>query len=436
MTTRLESVLALLFSGTLAAACGGGGHDVDPRVIPGGGVGDADIDGEVNIYVLDDVTGDPVEGAAVHVGDTVTGETDADGLFVASDDSLSGPQDITVIASTYTSSTWYGAAGANVTVPLSLTEPSTDVPQATVTGTINGWAALTPPQGSAVIAFVGYSANNDDDDPANGIEQPTGNPAPNACIKTANEACNWSLITRTGPQMIYALIGTFDLTTQAIAINSIAYLSDVTVADGVDQDGLALDILDSNDLETPDVSTPTAPAGTDTVSAFARLNLGDDGRLQLPLTGAIIVPAPKTSVFAGSTYDLVGVATSDTNADAQSVRIDRGLDTLDGASLGALMALPGNVSTDGTDFSFDRVTGASLHIFAVQAPDGLDAWGAVVLDDRTVVTRPEAIVLPDGSLTVIAQALELPDLDVEDFAIDDIIDTVARVSADGATFTN
>jgi hypothetical protein len=427
--------MALLCSGAMVAACGGGGHDVDPRVIPGGGVGDADIDGEVNVYVIDDATDAPIAGATVHVGE-VTGETDADGLFVASGDALSGPQDITVIASTYTSATWYGAAGANVTVPLSATEPSTDVPQATVTGTINGWAALTPPQGRAVVAFVVSSASNDDNDPGNNLQQPAGNPAPNVCLKITNEACDWSLVTRTGAQMIFALVGDADLQTQAITITGIAYLGGVTVADGVDQDGLALDLIGSNDLETPDVSTPTAPSGTNTVAAFARLNLGDEGRMQLPLTGAIVVPAPKTSLFAGSSYDLVGVASSDTNPNAQSVRIDRGLTTLEGASLGTLMALPGNVSTDGTTFSFDAVAGATLPIFAVHDGAGVDAWGAVILDDRLEVTRPDAIELPQGALTVVAQAIEVPDLDLEDFAIDDITDSVARVSADGADFTN
>src|SRR6187431_155014 len=91
----------------LVAGCGGG-NDVDPRVIPGGGVGDPGIDGEVNVYVIDDDTDEPIAGAAVHIGET-EGETDDDGLYVAT--GVSGPQTITVIADDYTTSTWFGADG-------------------------------------------------------------------------------------------------------------------------------------------------------------------------------------------------------------------------------------------------------------------------------------------------------------------------------------
>jgi predicted secreted protein len=48
------------------AACGG--NDVDPRVIAGGGVGDGEIDGELNVYVIDTSTDAPIAGAMVQVG--------------------------------------------------------------------------------------------------------------------------------------------------------------------------------------------------------------------------------------------------------------------------------------------------------------------------------------------------------------------------------
>ena len=38
----------------LALAACGGGNDPDPTLIPGGGIADPDIDGEVNVFVIDE----------------------------------------------------------------------------------------------------------------------------------------------------------------------------------------------------------------------------------------------------------------------------------------------------------------------------------------------------------------------------------------------
>src|SRR5262245_47998606 len=92
----------------LLAACS---NDVEPRVIPGGGIGGGDIDGEINVYVVgqDDA---PVSGAIVEIeGEQQT--TDAKGLVVFTD--VEGPQTIAVKATGYRSEVWVGANGANVT---------------------------------------------------------------------------------------------------------------------------------------------------------------------------------------------------------------------------------------------------------------------------------------------------------------------------------
>jgi hypothetical protein len=144
------SISAILF----AAACGGG-HDVDPELISGGGITDPGIDGEVNIHVIDELTGDPIEAAEIQVG-TVDGETDADGLFVAA--GVSGPQTITVIASGHVATTWVGVNGANVTIPVGLPERDPDdVASGTITGTIEGFEDLPVPAEHARIALVTYT---------------------------------------------------------------------------------------------------------------------------------------------------------------------------------------------------------------------------------------------------------------------------------------
>ncbi|MGE3762801.1 MAG: hypothetical protein AB7L94_11125, partial [Kofleriaceae bacterium] len=78
--------------GVLAVGCS---NDVDPRVIPGGGVGDGEIDGELNVYVIDSYTDEPIANATVEVGGTER-ETDENGLVVF--DGVEGRQQVAVKA--------------------------------------------------------------------------------------------------------------------------------------------------------------------------------------------------------------------------------------------------------------------------------------------------------------------------------------------------
>lgn len=432
MRQLVPSLLCVL----MAAACGGG-NNPDPTILSGGGVANGGIDGTVHVYVIDTDSEAPIQGAAVDVG-TITGTTDANGLFTASGDSLSGPQDITATASGYSSATWYGANGANVTIPLSSSATPT-IAQATLTGSITGWDQMTPPSGQAVVALVGYSDNGTDGDPANTIQQPQGNPPPNLCFKSQlnpTNPCAWSEITRTGSVAMFAYMGNADINTQAITLTGFAYKTGLTVADGVDQSGISLDVASASDLSTPSISLPSAPSGTDTVNIAARLDLGDDGRISFPLSGQFVAPTPKTSLFSGSSYQLIGAATSTTDANASSVELQSDLSSLDGASLSNFQPLPGGLSGDGSTFTFSAVTGASIHIIHVLDANGNEAWSGLMLSGATTAMLPSTVTLPSGTLTYQAQALTAPAFDPENFVIDDLKDTISASSQAGVTFTN
>jgi hypothetical protein len=135
--------LPILIFGLGLVACGNdstppgpdtpAGNFPDPRVIPGGGIGDGPIDGVVNLYVIDDATREPVANAEVRVG-SIAGETDADGLFIAED--VVGPQDIAVKAGgNHRQEAWLGVNGANVTINLEASNTPTP-PSANIAGTI------------------------------------------------------------------------------------------------------------------------------------------------------------------------------------------------------------------------------------------------------------------------------------------------------------
>ncbi len=432
---RLPCLLSLSLTGL--AACGGG-KDVDPELIAGGGIHDAGIDGEVNVFVIDAGTDDPIAGAEVRVG-SITGTTGADGLFVAAGD-LSGPQTVTVIADDYTSTSWVGVNGANVTIPVALRDPllPDDAPQATLSGTITDFTSLTPAQGSAKVALVGYSRNHDDDDPANQIDTP-GDPAPNACFNFGigqPPPCAWVLDTRTGPQAIFAFIGNYDVDTMAITIDGFAYATGIEVEDGADQDGIVLAMAAAGDLTTADLSLPSAPAGTETVQALIRMDLGVDGQLLLPQSTELAVPVPDTSLFPGSSYQLIGVAQADSDA-TQSVVITRGVTDVSDAAVEAFQDLPSGLSATATAFSFDAVASATLHTFAVVNPaDDRVAWAVAIFDGSSEVALPEGVTLPEGSLELRVTAIELPETDLDNFELEEVTDTVTRLSQDYVTFTN
>jgi len=433
MYLRLASILG---AAALAAACGGG-HDVTPTIITGGGVADPGIDGETNVYAIESVSDEPISGATVIVG-SVTGETDETGLFVAT--GVSGSQQITVMADGFVTQTWVGVNGANVTVPLDLEEEGTpDVPQATVTGTIDGFLDLAPPQGGAKIGLVTYSANMDDDDPANDLAQPGGGGGvpPNACINSQlGSMCDWSLVTRTGPQTLIAFIGDLDLQTQAVDIDGFAYATGIDVQDGVDQDGVDLTIADDNELVTPDLTFDDPPSGTTEVSALVRVNLGEDGRLQLPVAGGdFAVPVPVLSLFDGSDYDLIVIANDGTD-DNQSIVFDHEVPTVDGYTASDFVALPTGIAVDDKVFSSEVHAESSAMIFDVLNADGETQWAIAFFDGTAEVTQPDEVNLPSGALVLRAQAFVVPDVDFEDFALEELVDSVTAISSAQVDFTN
>ena len=411
----------------LAAACGGG---VEPELIPGGGVSDPGIDGDLYVHVIDEDTDEPLADAEVWIGDELGGQTDSEGLFSA--DGLDGPQTVSVTAAGYTSATWLGVNGANLTIPLSARD--VDYGQGRVSGSIPGFEDLTVPAGRANIALVGYTANRDDDDPTNEIDQ--GDPAPNVCFNAGDGGtCEWTMRTRSGQMTIYAFLGTIDADMN-IEVTGFAYQQAVVVEDGATTDGVELVIADEADLVWPDVSLPSAPEGTDEVAAAVRLDLGDDGRMTVPVSGALEVPVPDRALLDAASYELIGFAGTQPEG-AGSIRIDRDLATIEEASVGTFLALPTGVSTDGTSYSFEGVASASLHIAGVNEGSGEDnVWGLAIFDGSTEVTLPAAITLPDGELRFGVQAIEIPDFDPQDFSLDDLDDQVTRVSGDTVTFVN
>jgi hypothetical protein len=458
MHTRL--VISSIFCSLLfTAACeGGGSNNVPPRLIEGGGLSDGEIDGKVNIYVIDGDTDDntAIVGAQIYIGEAgeeaIEGVTDDEGLFSISDGSLAGPTTITVVADGFVTSTWFGANGANITMPLNRPEESTDFGRATLQGSIEGWADLPEPEvNHFVVAILGYSQTTDLGDPANEIQQPGGaGLPPNACVRAATVTeCDWSLITREGDIALSATIididnkGTQDEGDDTSEVIGFAYQLGVTVEDGVSQSGLSLKMVDTH--EDVEFTLPAVPDEVDTAGVLLGVDLGDEGVMMLGFanvedTQSLLAPA-LSGDFSGASYRAFAIANNENDEDedgrpTSAILLRDITDVAGGIDFGDWMPLPGSLSNSDDDFSYTAATGAALSTADIFDSRNEKVWSMAFLDERTDFTLPTLPTDPIGTGTFDFSVSGLDDeVDLNDFVIEDLGDTIDRLSSNRVSFT-
>lgn len=385
-------------------------------VISGGGIGGGAIDGVVNLYVVDDVTRMPIQGATVRVG-TIDGTTDATGLFVAN--GLTGKQDVVVTAAGYRSEYWLGANGANMTADLHPANPT--IAQATLSGSITGFAGLTVATGHAKVGFVGYSQDDLAPDAANNLTTPNSG---NVCIvQTPNTGCTFQIVTRAGKVTLLGMV--FDYDTKGTATTAddtqtlIAYASrtGITVSDGVAQTAQDLALITQTSTVSVDFGTP--PSGLTTWLGLVGIELGDgSGVVQLPITSNTVMsaPAPALSNFSGAMYRLSAIAQNAATPPNQAITLHRHQSTTSLAA-GTWTPPPSDVTVTRTSATWTNVAGAVLH--GVEYDSGATAVLSITSFDGTATaTIPDIVTVPSGSLTVKVQALAGTGIDLTDLQID------------------
>lgn len=400
---------------TFVAACG---NSPDPRVIAGGGIGDGDIDGVVNIYVIDGVSYKPLADATVDIGGKQA-TTDETGLVIFQD--VSGPQTVAVKASGYRMTVWQDANGANMTIPLTLLGNLT-AQQATITGSITGWDAVSVAPQHVKAAAVFYSQTDDLGDAANNIKTPNNG---NICL--AGTTCNFTVNVRTGTVTLIAAVldidtkGTVSGTDDTQTIIGWATSSSLQVNAGVNQSDVAMSLIAAGNLQNATIEFGTPPAALAKNDALVGIELSKDEVVQLPVlpSGATTVLVPMPTAFApNATYRLTAIAqTTDGDMGPQSIVLRRGQTT---SSLGADQWLlpPTNVTATRTSASLDAVTDAKLH--SVQWSDSTGILLEITLFDvkKTTTTIPAVVALPaSGTLTAKAQGIGA-DLDLKNFSLD------------------
>jgi hypothetical protein len=445
--------LHLLLGGALAlAACGGGGgNDAAPTLITGGGVGSGDIDGRVNVYVIDANTFAAISGAKVRVG-TIDGVTDATGLFTAKG-ALNGKQDIAVVADGHVPTLWVGADGANVTVPVQLTTAAT-VAMAELDGTIDSWATLpAPPQGHATVAAVTYSQSARLGDPSNSVSGPagTGGVPGNVCLNSqlGNPGCAFKVNTRTGAVALFATISDRDLNNtptnfddDTATVTGFAWKGGLAVNGGVNQTGLTLTTLAAGDTQNATVGFGTPPAALTFVGGLIYVDLGADGLapiLRDPLNPlATVTPAqstvlvPKLSIAAGATYRLI--VTANNRSGASSLIHKHALTDASNVALGDWLGTPTGIAYNADTASMTAVAGTQLASFSISSNAG-PSWNVTILDGSNSAKIPTDLApVPTGANTLQATALDVS-FDPKSFSLEHALDQLNRMSSDRATFT-
>ncbi len=431
----MRSAILIVLSGALAAAmpaCGNDsapatpdaptGNHPPPRIIPGGGIGDGAIDGVVNLYVIDDGSRLPIGNASVQVG-TVTGVTDATGLFVAN--GVTGPQTIAVKAASYKSALWIGANGANCTVDLTLaTDPI--ITQANVSGAITGFNTITPIAGHHKTALVTFSQSDILGDAENNI-QTTG--STNICdTGNATDGCTFTVATRTGTVALIAAILDHDLNgtpanpnDDTFTVVGWATRTGITVANGVNQTGQDLTMVDVGNLTNATVDFGSPPSGLPNVAGLIGIDVGDSGTMQLPMALAptsTSLLVPKLSAFTGATYRFTAIANNGQAATAaQSAIVARG-QTSATLTPSTWLSPPTGLTATRTGASWTAVAGALVQGVDFDQDSTHHILSVTAFDGSTSFTIPDMLALPStGALTVKGTALG-GSLDVTSFGID------------------
>ncbi|HTJ41751.1 MAG TPA: carboxypeptidase-like regulatory domain-containing protein [Kofleriaceae bacterium] len=436
-------------------ACGpAGGSDAPdapggsntPMLIAGGGVANGPISGTLNVYVVASGGSTPIAGASVTAG-THTATTDATGLATFTD--LNGAQTISATASGKAATTWIGANGANVTIPLDPSPRTT--PTAKASGSINGWDSLAAPSfGHYTLAVVLYSFVTDVAAPENNLTQPTSNGAPlDTCVNSGlGSSCAWQLTTRTGAQRHVATIvdgdahGTSsDLSDDTYTLVGYAAGQSVSLTANQQQSNETLSMVPSNQLANLSVSFPAAPSGLGRVIAIPMLDLGADGKVVFPLptldaghtSTKVIAP---TGTFAG-TYDLVALATPNATAKTPYSTVLMNGVSLSQAAIDPFLAAPSALSAANGTYKFTAASGASIHYASFQKSDGTVLWNVAILDGSTSFTLPA--LSPDplgtGARAMVITAADVPSFDPAHFAVPDVQSRLHRAAGASVDFT-
>jgi len=426
--------------------------DADLSFVDGGGTTGGPIAGLLQVWVVDDISGEPIGGAKVMVGsdaaDALLGETGADGGALFEDASLDGPVDLHVLADGYALVSMYGLDASSLTLSMRVADYQPPAPTTVViSGTVSGLDQVEDPTGPNLIkmATVSYgvpllTAREDELEP---IEQgETGSLAPNLVVPGVKDTFAIEAHARKG--VLWAVAGVYDTVNEEFEQR---YLAVVPGFDPAVEDVTGVDLALDTALSSKTVVQVSAVAPEyEVITSYFAYDLGDEGLLAIggftndtARDVVMHLPEPSTAPLADAEVSFVtrayqkqvqGGTTADEYPTATVFDWGYGTPADIPAAMGVddLPPPPSKLAWDGAAVSF-AVTGApSYASFGMQTEDETRLWGVTILSpgEENTVTLP---ALPDAwGFPGLPAGFELRasaswiDGDLNDIAFDAIID--------------
>lgn len=459
MNTRILP-LCLLSLGL--AACSGSGDDdtnippgppaprnVDP--IAGGGTSGGRIDGVLTVFVQDQDNMPIADADVLVVQDTARfiAKTDAEGRVDFNEPGIDGSLSLHIFKDGFQYNSIYGFDASVVTIALSdgvAEEPAAGL-VGTVTGTITGWDNLPPNTMTAARVAQVEALGNDLDDVMQMARPGTVTPGDpdgtdyNTVINGTDPFPTWtdySLRADTRASKVYALAGSYNLTTAAFEITHVG-VADVTITEG--QSSMANLALDNALDQELSVTTPGLPMLDSSVAFFGVTFTDEDITLPLAfgeLTGTMATAqGPSLSGGLADAVYTVGVQVTSTETvkdepKSSVVAIARG--TGKTFTLENVLSPPAAPTVTGRTMGTMPVSGASLTVFDLRtSDDDKSLWNIIVLGDKTTIEVP---AVPDGltdplmgSRVLGASVLDFGDVDLNDTAFENLEDQVRSTAS-------
>jgi hypothetical protein len=304
-----------------------------------GGVWGEDIDGAVNVTVLNGAGGGPIDEAAVVLfgngGDLqLEGLTDAQGRVTLSQPGLEGPAEITAAKEGFEATTFEDVEVENVTIYLQPNdgegEPPPGVPGAMLSGTVTGLDRLPKPINERFVNIIVVETSHST--PYNRPRLPP--PGPGGLLQ---EDGPFEILARPGELAIIATAGEIDRDVlkdfedgaidywtmrQSLRPLSMGLRRFISASPGQEIGDLDVELDHPMDLSFPiDLDNPPlgAAPGPEFYAVLPRLNLGAEGYWELDTQAIGVNPAltmnlmPRLEGWDGDiTYYLIGLAFSGT----------------------------------------------------------------------------------------------------------------------------
>lgn len=385
------------------------GVATDPEaMIPGGGTAGEAISGWAHVYVTDEESGEPLEGAGVRAvtfdNSESLGQTGKDGLVSLDLDGAEGPIDLEIVAAGHVPQSVVRLRVSTITVPLLKSGPPTAVETVTISGAVTGLELLAEPdpdQERIAVVYYGFAMDRLLDFSEPGFD-PGLSLGAEVRPDTGDETYEITVPASKGRLYVLAGLernfGTPDTSDDIISWSHIGVVGTLDPEPGVLTDVDAP--IEMATLVTAQVKIPMIPSSCNAKDAHLGLDFGAEGTIwlgRMSMVDVFYFRAPNyygdyaegEVVLVMEAGQSIEEGDEDPVADMpQSFKFERSLETYEGYETEAyepeemLSSSPTGLDFDGEKFTCFPVAESSFNQLKISSlDDGEVLWRVLVFGD-------------------------------------------------------